>query len=732
MRGASLSLLSLFVVALATRSSSSTRPISLFIGTGGEGYGCAGLVPGAQAPHGAMRVSPDTTGFDGIAWQFCHTGGYAYADTHITAFSHVRMVGAGVVDLGNLGILPILAPFSSVCATSKSCAQPFTHEDEVARPGYYAVTMEQGLRAELTAAPFSAVHRYTAPSEEAPLLTVRIDLAHSLIEGTVKSSQVAYDRAANQVTGSILQKGEFSGRNGVGVWIYFVVQLDRAPSRFATFSNGTVQWNATSLSGVNTGFAAEFDTTGAAGPTVELSVGLSFVSVANAKLNLALEANYSAAQAWERAVFSRVTVNDPSPDQVALTKFNTALYHAFTPPTRYSETAGGLYTGLDGQVHAAEPGRQYYSDLSIWDIHRTQAPLMALLAPSVYADVLQSLVTMYEQGGAIPRWPFMSVYTGCMVGNHANAMFSSGLLMGHLAGVDWKTAYAGMRAVSTGPVPHVGRKNIEAYLKQGYVAVEDDSKSAVLTLAYSFDDFCLSLAAGALGQAEDQQLFYERSNWYANTWSPKDKFFCPRDRAGAFRCPEGLDRLNVFSNSYVEGDAWHYRFHGQQGNASGIISLFGGPKAFVQELTTFMEESKAFDNLLPDPYFWAGNEEDLLAPWLFAFAGRRDLTVKYVKDTVSRRYTVLPDGIPGNDDYGEMSSWLFFSMLGFYPMTGTADYIWSEPTFNNVTIWLDDGKTRLDVLKTGTTGTLKINGAPVTGPTFNYAQIKSGGVMEFA
>lgn len=418
-----------------------------------------------------MRVSPDTLGFDGIAWEFAHTGGYAYADTSIAAFSHIRLVGAGVNDLGNLGLLPIPSAFTNVCALPKSCPLEFTHEGEIAEPGYYAVSMSGGIRAELTASGFTALHRYTPgganmeqknsnnepffqPSSS-PVMTVRVDPSHSLSKpGSVKNSSLVFD-GNRTLSGWLHQEGDFSGRFG-GFDLYYVIIFPINPQRFATWSNGTIDWGQTTIQGQIAGFAAEFPVSAGA---LDIIVGISFISVRDAQLNILAELQPSihrkfleksnekmagdekmrekdikddyvssllnelkagpgifdqvrsqTGSLW-KSVLQKITVNDANASEDDKAKLSSALYRVFTAPTQYKEPGRNVYLGFDNKVHqnlAAD--RFYYSDLSIWDIHRTQFPLLGLLAPDVAADILQSLVLMYEQGGDIPRWPLLNGY----------------------------------------------------------------------------------------------------------------------------------------------------------------------------------------------------------------------------------------------------------------------------------------------------------------------------------
>jgi predicted alpha-1,2-mannosidase len=235
-----------------------------------------------------------------------------------------------------------------------------------------------------------------------------------------------------------------------------------------------------------------------------------------------------------------------------------------------------------------------------------------------------------------------------------------------------------------------------------------------------------------LGRTELAYLFHNRSKNYKNVWSEVE-FFCPKtynktSKQFTWHCPEWWQYIDVFDDRYVEGDAWHWRWFVPH-DPAGLIQLFGTPNNFINQLTEFFDLS-TYDpfNFAPNPYYWAGNEPDIFSGWLFAFAGRPDLTQKYIRMIMKTRYSVAPDGLPGNDDYGTMSAWYLLSALGFYPQSGGTKYILGSPVFPQVSLYLEDNQKIVIVAHNASETNLyvqkmAINGQPWTTPFIDHFQL---------
>ena len=335
--------------------------------------------------------------------------------------------------------------------------------------------------------------------------------------------------------------------------------------------------------------------------------------------------------------------------------FYTLLYRSLTAPSTFSE-ANGMYRGFDNQTHQMEANSTFYSDMSIWDVFRTQMPMLGLLKPTRLRDICRSLVLMYQQGGAMPRWPLASGYTGAMDGQHADIILLHAVAVG-VEDFNVSAAYQGMRQGAMDLTQKkAARHSLKEYLALGYVSYDSSPKGAVYTLEGSYDDWAVSEVAKYLGIDADVAYFANRSMNFLNVWNAKEKFFCPKRSDGkTWECPK--IKIDVFDKRYVEGDAWHYRFYVPH-RFDVLTKLYGCSEALIVLLREFFDRSFVDPvRELPNPYLWQGNEPSLLPSVLaFAHLNRTDLVQTYSRKVMSV-YNLTPAGIPGNNDYGALSAW---------------------------------------------------------------------------
>eukprot|EP01119_Soliformovum_irregulare_P012554 TRINITY_DN3269_c0_g2_i4.p1 TRINITY_DN3269_c0_g2~~TRINITY_DN3269_c0_g2_i4.p1 ORF type:complete len:741 (+),score=200.96 TRINITY_DN3269_c0_g2_i4:19-2241(+) len=705
-----------------------------FIGTGGEGFGIGSTPPGAQRPFGLVRLSPDTVAFDNIFIPWNHFGGYYHGDGHIRIFSHTHMVGSGVLDYGNIGFMPFTSIPTSDDITNYGFRSSFSHENEEARPGYYKVLLDDPqVTVELTSTMNTGWHRYTylshSPNQQDMFLLM--DICHGLHDGSCGNASISIDAENGRAEGWILNQGGLSARFG-GVQTYFAVQFNVAMTSYGTWNSGNVNPNSGFQVGTDIGAFVGFSPKS---PVIEFSVGISCVSQEQAWLNLQVESSgktfestlTESSDIW-RSELGAIQVEGGSRDQKI--KFYTALYHTLLAPTTFSET-GGIYRGFDLQLHKlSQDSKGYYSDMSIWDVHRTEFPWLAFFKPDVMSDIVKSLLLMKEQGGDIPRWPLAYGYTGCMDGQHADIIIADAFFKG--IEFDIKMAYDAMKIAATTERKNAGREFIQDWLHLGYIPFDKDTKGACKTLAYCYDDWAIANVAKALNLTEDHNMFLNRSQNYKNVWNSEYQFFCPKTSSGEWECPPLW--TDVFDERYTEGDAWHYRWW-VPGDIEGLKKLFVSNDNFNQQLEELFHRSEFFpETVLPNPYYWAGNEPDILSVWLFALAGRPDLTQYYSRYVMNYWYTTESSGIPGNDDYGTMSAWYIWSAIGIYPISGSTTYVLGSPIFDRVTINTSSG--RQLTITTSNNGpenyyvqNITLNGDPFNGWTIDHSQLE--GVIQF-
>ena len=680
--------------------------VDTFIGTGGAGFGIGSTPPGAQTPFGLVRASPDTTGL--IYEPFNHFGGYYYDDAldgKLRAFSHMHMQGAGVPDLGLVGVMLARDKPNHDCVLSfDGCwASRFSHERELAFPGYYAVHLEDpDAVVELTAGSNVAAHRYSLAQGKADPTYLVLAPQHSVKKGSVRNATLAIDTQGSTISfsGSLINAGSLSARGGVpggGIQVFFSGILV-APQGCVT---GAGLWDNKGELGPagpgHTGMGGWIELASDAAcesqkGSLQLFLGLSLISEDQAATNLKAEMPQlsfdilatSTLAAWETALGNAAIVEDGSGDPDAVTKYYTLLYHTHNAPTSYTE-AGGLYMGFDLQVHTLEEGHEHYaSDMSIWDIFRAQISVLALLQPEYLGDVIHSLDLMRAQGGSIPRWPLAYVPTGCMIGSHADFMVAEAWAKG-VRNFNLSSLYAGFKDIAMGTsLPYGGRSDAADYISKGYVCSDKSGSSVSRTLAYASDDWMISNIAGYLGLTSDQEYFYQRSQThFVSLFSSERNIFCGKTCSGTVVCPHNdWDWGKLFT----EGNARQWRYWVPQ-NGSTLVRLMGGPDAYLKATSEFL--LKSFDDpatILPNPWYWAGNEPDLLAPWqpMYVPQGGPALTQEVTRKIFDKVLTAKPDGIPGNDDYGAESASFLHAALGFYPLSGTDEYFLGSPRFNRV------------------------------------------------
>ncbi len=714
--------------------------VNPFIGSGGLGFGIGSGTPGIKTPFGLVLVAPDTTGEFG-APPFYHCSGYYSEDEYIVGFSQVHLYGVGAQDLGNILFMPDNGPLDVIDGYEDTYRKLKIEGSEFAKPGYYTVGLESDITVELTATTRAGYHRYTF-AEDLAQGFVLIDLNHHVATDSddTEDAEIEIVPADQVVKGRVLQQGGFTGRYG-GLDIYFYARFDKPIESYGTWKDNISTDGQTSESGDPIGAYIGFDL--ADGATVEAQVGISFISIEQAKLNLETEmpdwgfesVRQQTEDAWEDEL-SVVRFEGGTDDQRAI--MATALYHAFMMPDIFTD-ANGQYLGFDGQVHTAEDF-VYYTDFSMWDTYRTEHPFLSLVKPERSRDMMISLVTMMEQGGYLPKWPMGKGYSNCMVGSPADIVIADAYLKG-VRGFDVEAAYASMKEVATAPVPsehaYGGRGGIDEYVANGYVSMERSGGSVARTMEFAVADNAIAQLATVLGYDTDAAAFIEQSRNYRNLWLDDDQFFVGRHADGSF-----VEDYNstTWEDFYTEGNAWQYLWLAPH-DPEGLIELFGSAESMKSKLETFFEEEKkefdegAWGGYLPPTYYWHGNEPDIHAAYLFLEVGRPDLTHKWVRWIEDSLYKNAPDGIAGNDDCGTLSSWYVFSSMGLFPNAGMDWYWIGAPLFTRVEVQLADGVLVIEAPEASEDNlyvqSVTFNDEPLTEPRLEHARIAEGGVLRF-
>lgn len=690
-----------------------------FIGTGGVGFGTGSTFPGPQVPYGMARPGPDTMSAGG-APTFSHCSGYAYEDNFIYGFSQTRLHGIGIVEAGAIGLMPVSGAVTSELTTEKGRRAAFSHKNEKASPGYYAVTLDNGIKAELTATAHVAYHRYTL-TDGALLL----DIGHELPSMKITDGSVTIDAAKQELSGFARYDGGYSGRFG-GVPMYFVAKVSAPFDKSGTWKAGALG-DATSQTGGDTG--AWISAKG----SVTVAVALSFVDVEHARKNLEAEtmdfdAARKAAEAdWEKHL-SRMQLEARSARDLEIAY--TALYHTLLMPTLAMDVDGS-YRGIDQAVHVAT-GYRYYTDFSLWDTYRTLHPFLNLLYPEHQLDFLQSMATMAKEGQAPPKWPLGIGETQGMVGDSAAVVISDSYLKG-LRDFDVKGAYEVLKKSANGPLPKNGRGNIKEYLEKGYIPIEAGGSSASSTLEYAYNDYALAALADALGEKADADVFRKRSGNWKNLWDGQTGLLLGRRADGTF--PQKDDHL-AWQDYWAEGTSWHYTWFVPH-DLKGLDAAMGGN--MLARLDDYFAHStcQPQSRLAPKPYYWHSNEPVLFVPWIYAELDAPERGARFLRWALANEYGDGPDGLPGNDDGGTMSAWYLFAGMGIFPRVGVGtDYVLGSPIFSKTTLSLPGGTLTISAPETSAKNlvpkSFTWNGGKLARARIEHAELAKGGALEIA
>ena len=708
-----------------------------FIGSGGFGYAAGSAFPGAAAPSGLAKVGPDTDGpFGTIA--FLHYAGYWFGDDAIQGFSHLHLHGTGLPDYGVLSLMPTDGPVDAGRTTADGYQSTFAKESERASPGFYEVTLDRGgIRVEITATPHAAHHRITFAAGSPGNLV--LDLAKHLASGSVDSAEIELIPEERRIAGRLRSLGGMS--DGFGGHDLFFDAVTRQPWTEGVVWSDEAGPPAPGLAASGTGVGCGLAFAPSAAP-VEVQIGLSFVSLEAARGNREgempawdFDGTRAAVEGAWRELLSAILVEGGS--QAERRMFYSALYRAFLMPTVASDLDGGYRFGA-GEPAVAEDFR-FMTDMSLWDTYRTLHPLYHLIAPEVGRDAVRSLAAMADALGFFPKWPIATGESGVMLGASAEIVLADAYLKG-ITDFDAAAAYAILRAAALDPEPPAagrgGRGDIDEYLELAYVPASRD-RSASTTVEYAWDDRALSGLAAALGEDEDSALLAERSLGWRQLHDPELGFVRARNADGSRPAAGGFDPTE-FTDEFAEANARQTVFSALH-DPEGMIELSGGDEALalrVEELFTSAESDLAarppddmIASSLPRPFYWHGNEPDIHAAYLFALAGRRDLTARWVDWIRASLYTDDPRGLAGNDDGGTLSAWYVWSALGLYPIAGTERYALGAPLFTRARVRVPGGTLVIEA-EPGE-GRVLLDGEPVEGGEVRHRDLIGGRTLRF-
>ena len=722
--------------------------------------------PGASLPFGMLQWSPENT--RGRHDRTAAPGGYQYDATRIRGFSLTHLSGTGCAGAsGDIPFMPVTIPVTSSPASDARdsvYASDFSHADEHASPGDYRVQLDNGVAVELAAALRSGIAGFNFPKDQPANLLVRVS------DSEVGSSDatVAIDRNTQTVSGSVTS-GNFCGYLSKAdrrsyYTLYFVAQFDQPFAATGIWHDAIVRKGSSSARG-GTGYGAKgFPPAGkgsgawigfAPGSDVTVRVGISYVSLANARANLRAEipASTRLAQVREHAnadwdaALGKIAIEGGTSDQ--RTTFYTALYHALLQPTTFSD-ADGEYRGFDQQIHRVEGTQEIqYANFSGWDVYRSQLQLVTWLMPKVGSDIAQSLYNQAQQNhGEWDRWTHDSGGTHVMAGD-PSAPALAGIRAFGGRDFDLKDAYASLKYAATHVSAHdlsdtgcnvecVGeRPSLDQWLQLHYIAAKSHAwGGAGETLEDATADFALSQLASAAGDDAGHVLFLTRAGYWRNLFNPHATadggYIQNRNADGTWPAftPSSHD-------GFVEGTAAQYLWM-VPFDVHGLFDALGGPVKASARLDAFFHDKHgkwALTNAGPlHPEL--NNEPSIGTPWLFDFAGQPWQTQKAVRVVLDTIWKNAPDGIPGNDDLGEMSSWYVWAALGMYPaIPGRAELLLGSPLFPRAVIHRPGGNVAIEAPDASRENlyvhALTLDGKPWTKPWLPESFAQHGGTLHF-
>ncbi|QIK53990.1 glycoside hydrolase family 92 protein [Dysgonomonas sp. HDW5B] len=744
-------LFSTFLISGTAVSQELTSYVNPMIGTLKMGH----TFPGACVPHGIVQLSPDTDTipqningkYVADAYKYC--AGYQHDDKTIVGFSHTHLSGTGHSDLGDILVMPVTGQLKLNPGTADNpdsgYRSRFSHDTEVARPGYYEVKLDDyGIKAQLTATERTGIHKYTFPANEKK--QILIDLAQGIYnyDGKVLWANVRVENDT-LITGYRITNG-WARVN----YTYFAITFsepiksygyeDKEKPKYVGFwRKFDLQHNFPEIGGRK--IITYFDFVTDANPTIEMRVALSAVSTLGAIQNLQAEtAGKSfddiaaiANDKWNKEL--DVIEIEGTKDQK--TMFYTSLYHTMINPSVYMDV-DGQYRGIDHNIHQAKDFTNY-TIFSVWDTYRALHPLFNIINRDRSKNIVNSMLAHYDQSvhKALPVWSLMGNEGWCMIGYHSVSVVADAISKG--IDINKKRALEAM--ISSSNVPYYD--GTKEYLELGYVPYDKNSNGSSITLEYAYDDWTIYNTALKMGNTSVAEAYKKRAMNYRNVFDPEIGFVRARKSDGSWKAPYSL--LNTHGEGFIEGNSWNYSFYVPQ-DVKGLIEQMHGEKVFTQRLDSL------FTMHLPDEFFENtedvtregimgnyvhGNEPSHHIPYLYAWTSQPWKSQYWIREIMNRMYRNSIDGLCGNDDCGQMSAWYIFSAMGFYPVCpGSDQYVIGAPYLpylkvktapdKNLVIKANGVSDKMRYVKS-----VKLNGKPYTKAYITYDDIKDGGELVF-
>ena len=716
-----LILLSILLISCQENKQDLVKYVNPFIGTGGHGH----TYPGVSAPFGMVQLSPDTR-LEG--WDGC--GGYHFSDSIIYGFSHTHLSGTGISDYADVLLMPTTgkiqltngvdeAKINNAQINDLGYASKFSHKNEIAQAGYYQVLLDDyNINVELTSSIRTGVHRYTYPKNEDA--NVILDLKHR---------DKLLDYKINVIDSQTITGFRHSTEWARDQRIYFTLKFS-IPFLNPTTSEAELNSDYKGFNNEKNVLALAF---GKISEPLEIKASISAVDIEGAIGNLSEISDWDfdkvkteAQNTWENELKKiEITTNSKSKKEI----FYTSLYHSSLNPNTYNDLNGN-YLGMDFKKHSTED--KHYTIFSLWDTFRATHPLFTIINVEKTNEFIRTLLRQYQDGGRLPIWELAANYTDCMIGYHAIPVIVDAYIKGIR---DWDANLALEAMINSAQNDKFG---LEAYKKNGFIKASDEPESVSKNLEYAYDDWCIAIMADSLGQDSIAEIFYKRAQYYKNLYDPKSGFFRGKNAFSWFG-PFKPEEVNF---NYTEANAWQYSLFTPQ-DISGHIDLKGGKENYEKHLDSmFLSKIKTTGRHQPDVtgligQYAHGNEPSHHMAYLYNYIGKPAKTQKYIAKILNEQYSEHPDGLSGNEDCGQMSSWYVLSSLGFYPVTPGHDYYTiGTPLFKKAKINLENNNSFIIKAQNVSDKNIYVQAAKLNGQEYNksflhHSTILNGGELEF-
>lgn len=691
-----------------------TDYVDTSIGTGGHGH----VFMGASVPFGMVQLGPTSIP---TTWDWC--SGYHDSDSTVIGFSHTHLEGTGIGDLFDVTLMPVMGEVTYARGTEDKPGSGLwsyaERSKQVSVPGYYSVPLTRnGILAELTATNRVGVHRYTFPKGKDAAIV--IDLQNGgCWDSTTGTEMKAVGN--NLIEGYRYSKGWANNQR-----VYFVAEFSRP------FKSFELKGPKDMYGRVNFGKTKE-------GEQILVKVAISPVSIEGAAANLKAEMPGwdfdstvdKASKEWNREL-ARIKVK--TDNQNDLTKFYTAMYHSMIVPATFSDV-NGYYRGADDKVYH-NPDMTAYTIYSLWDTYRAEMPLLSIINPDRNKDMINNMVAIADEQGRLPVWHLWGNETNCMVGNPGIIPVADAIVKNQ-PGIDRRKAYKAL--LKTAADTARGGALREQY---GYIPSDKMVESIAFDMEYAIADGAIARAAEAMGDTANVRKFTERSHSYRNYFDPTTGFVRGKMADGSMRTPFDPNSANHRADDYCEGNAWQYTWLVPQ-DLDGLVNLFGSREETLKKLDLLFNTSSELrgEDVSPDisgliGQYAHGNEPSHHTIYFYTMLGEPDKAADRVRQVLDEFYTVIPDGLAGNEDAGQMSAWYILSSLGFYQVEPASGRYWfGSPIFDVAEIEVPAGKFTVRALNNSPENKyirkVTLNGKPYDKMYIMHDDLMKGGELVF-